>query len=1137
MANPTSVQPCVGVSSRSFKPWRYLAFGGWVVLVSLTVVLWTATAVHAATPTDDALSYPQARRAVLTLSPTSTRDTTEASSSDDSDTNHPLLSGKVRSTKTVTSVATVDASNGPIAPRARHRAVVVNHWLYVMGGCIAASNDKCAYVDDFIALNLDPDSTSTVSARSPSWQTLARTNDASHLPRIYGHSMEIVAKPADQTIIVVVGGIVSGSSATSPPKSSSSSKSSTRATATRSSTSAAPTASAADGGAEPEEESNGGPSPFGQNNHKRSWHPSLLPWPSTLHRRDSLSSRTSTIDTTIQAYRWHGDQLDSWEAVGSPNSSVNLKNSARTSHASVWVPSLNKVLIHGGQMVDDSGNGTIRNDLLLLDTSGWQWTAPSSRGAPFRQQHVALMLNATHLVLVGGMDRQGLASMDALPLLDVKTMAWSTLAVDGASPARRRLHSAVMVKDQIVVYGGANADIQEIYGDVAVLTKRTENGADSAWHWKSVSPTNAPAGRLGHAAVVVGSHMLITFGLTESLLPQARSLQRRDASDASTSLAILDTTTWNFVASFDPQEALNSSDNSGDGLPPGAIIGIVATVLVGLILLLAIAWRYGLKKRYQRNRRRIQTRGSPGSPYDSSSTRLAHGVWNDKSGHYPPSLGTSPTSASPHSRDVNSPHDSGHGHSHRSRKRTSVVSPHLSSWDSDDGFLHEKIHLDKPVTNIHYHPPALPRATPPLTIDTAMRAQTQPTANGSTVRICLPPGTQPKTPTVDPIRGKVESLYMVESFHDEGGLDDDPPPTAVEPTPLTRPSAVSPQRRPLNSSPPQRSPPSPTLLDSSKSPTLPQLPFGRSSRTLSIYNVFPWLPRNRSSLADPADLATAADSSSTERHDSNIFRRYSTFKRRTKPTNPMAGTVFDLDWVTYPLEAPSMTAAVRRSHTSRAALGSMAGAPSRPGLAAGSGQRQSQSPEPVASSLRARQSAIEPGSGGGFESWAQQMAQNMNTSRASIDTVNHIYPALPALSPLSPSYQQATALYDQATSMGVRADIVHPNAYAGPANLSRQSRFEDLVASTPPLAPTHHENRTKEADAKPQNPVVNAVTGLPTRNSAELSREAQRYHNPLTMLRTQSKGSGTECTAWQSETGQARKSAFVVTNPDLDAQL
>ncbi|KAJ1970982.1 hypothetical protein H4R34_005887, partial [Dimargaris verticillata] len=558
----------------------------------------------------------------------------------------------------------------------------------------------------------------------------------------------------------------------------------------------------------------------------------------------------------------------------------------------------------------------------------------------------------------------GLVPMDTLPLLDVKTMAWSTLAVEGTSPPRRRLHSAVMVKDQIVVYGGTDADIQEVYGDVAVLARRTENSADSSWYWKPVSPSNAPGGRLGHAAVVVGSHMLITFGLTEPLLPQSRSLQRRAASDASSSLAILDTATWNFVASFDSRDALSSDDDVDDSLPPGAIIGIVAAVLIGLILLFAIAWRYGLKRWYQRNRQRAQTRGSPNAPYDSSSTRLAQSTWKDKSNHSLPSMGASPTSASPHSRGVNSPHDSGHGNSHRSRKRTSVVSPHLSSWESDDGFLQEKIHLDKPVNTPRYLSPSSPRATPHLTIDTTMRAQTQPTADGSTVRIRLPPGTQPKTPTVDPIRGKVESLYMVESFHDEGYMDDDPPPTAVEPTPQSRLPAVSPQRRPLNDSPPQRSPSSPAPLDSSKSPTLPQLPFGRTSRTLSIYNVFPWLPRNRSSLADPADLAVMANPTSAERHDLNLFRRYSTFKRRTKPANPMAGTVFDLDWVTYPLEAPSMTAAVRRSRTSRAALGSMAGAPPRPASAAGNGNGlgRPQSPEPVASSLRARQSGLEPGS-------------------------------------------------------------------------------------------------------------------------------------------------------------------------------
>ncbi|KAG0021586.1 Kelch domain-containing protein 2 [Entomortierella chlamydospora] len=128
---------------------------------------------------------------------------------------------------------------------------------------------------------------------------------------------------------------------------------------------------------------------------------------------------------------------------------------------------------------------------------------------------------------------------------DTTAGTWSVQTATGATPPLRRNHvAAANSNGQIYIHGGTDLDATTFFADVAILDT-------TSWQWSQPAiEGNAPTGRYSHAATMVGSNMIITFGLT--------------AGDSTNNIFILDTTSNTWQTSYTPNNLAQTSTNPKD---------------------------------------------------------------------------------------------------------------------------------------------------------------------------------------------------------------------------------------------------------------------------------------------------------------------------------------------------------------------------------------------------------------------------------------------------------------------------------------------------------------------------------------------------------------------------------------------
>lgn len=169
-----------------------------------------------------------------------------------------------------------------------------------------------------------------------------------------------------------------------------------------------------------------------------------------------------------------------------------------------------KLLVFGGCFLDV----TCYNDLFEYDTNLKQWRSTTdlftSRGgtvipAP-RGFHTASIPADGMLYIVGGSSPDGYRS-DAFRL-DPETLIWDKPQIEGAAPAGREGHSAVVYgKNKIFIFGGYGDD--GYMNDVVVL--------DTALMVWANPPTGGdiPSPRAGHSATLLGNYMYVFGGSSD----------------------------------------------------------------------------------------------------------------------------------------------------------------------------------------------------------------------------------------------------------------------------------------------------------------------------------------------------------------------------------------------------------------------------------------------------------------------------------------------------------------------------------------------------------------------------------------------------------------------------------------------
>eukprot|EP00698_Gefionella_okellyi_P025313 TRINITY_DN9234_c0_g1_i1.p1 TRINITY_DN9234_c0_g1~~TRINITY_DN9234_c0_g1_i1.p1 ORF type:complete len:1132 (-),score=272.22 TRINITY_DN9234_c0_g1_i1:130-3525(-) len=170
----------------------------------------------------------------------------------------------------------------------------------------------------------------------------------------------------------------------------------------------------------------------------------------------------------------------------------------RYGHAMLTIDDGKRILVFGG-----SNDVEVCNDMYVLDVETNVWTTPTQTGhlpPPVRGHTLVLHEHTQTAYLFGG---RGVDFNTDVFALHLPTLRWSFVPARSA-PSSREHHTAVVWEDQMIVFGGANAE--GALNDTCVfdLLRRV-------WVRVDVRGTR-PITRYGHCAAMAGCEMHIIGG-------------------------------------------------------------------------------------------------------------------------------------------------------------------------------------------------------------------------------------------------------------------------------------------------------------------------------------------------------------------------------------------------------------------------------------------------------------------------------------------------------------------------------------------------------------------------------------------------------------------------------------------------
>ena len=132
----------------------------------------------------------------------------------------------------------------------------------------------------------------------------------------------------------------------------------------------------------------------------------------------------------------------------------------REGHTAATIGS--RIFIFGGTWVDDEDNSIYLNDLHILETDGvLSWSPGESSGEPptRREGHTASPIGTMMVVFGGaGFESDGPINLNDLHILCTEAMRWSQPNITGKVPKERRYHSASVIDQRLLVFGGQYFD-------------------------------------------------------------------------------------------------------------------------------------------------------------------------------------------------------------------------------------------------------------------------------------------------------------------------------------------------------------------------------------------------------------------------------------------------------------------------------------------------------------------------------------------------------------------------------------------------------------------------------------------------------------------------------------------------------
>ena len=166
----------------------------------------------------------------------------------------------------------------------------------------------------------------------------------------------------------------------------------------------------------------------------------------------------------------------------------------------------------GGEKTD--GSGIAFSDHYVYDPQGPSFTQlPSTNGPPDLFGHASVILPDGRLLVFGGYSpsKSALITFSTIWSLDTTQSNYTWLALDVSDTvlpsARRGFVAAVLDDGKVLIQGGADADMQNVFSDGWTL-----DTTQSPMVWSTVDALSQVGPRRDHFAVAVGSEVFFGFG-------------------------------------------------------------------------------------------------------------------------------------------------------------------------------------------------------------------------------------------------------------------------------------------------------------------------------------------------------------------------------------------------------------------------------------------------------------------------------------------------------------------------------------------------------------------------------------------------------------------------------------------------
>lgn len=177
-----------------------------------------------------------------------------------------------------------------------------------------------------------------------------------------------------------------------------------------------------------------------------------------------------------------------------------------------------KVIIFGGR--DSVGR---KNDLFILNTETLEWiSTPTTGREPEPRSFHSCTAVGNRVIVFGGRSPQNI-HFDDIHIFDVGTCEWLQPSVCGDKPSARGVHTATLVGNQFVLYGGSSKfdeeamQCQQYFGDIHLIDQEKLLCGKS----EGPEPTDAPS-------VVLQDHPRITADIIE---PEIVEQEEHDSSE------------------------------------------------------------------------------------------------------------------------------------------------------------------------------------------------------------------------------------------------------------------------------------------------------------------------------------------------------------------------------------------------------------------------------------------------------------------------------------------------------------------------------------------------------------------------------------------------------------------------------